>query len=155
MKNSYLSLISILFCTSILYSCNETHTIYPPLSNGKAIDSIKKDELNYPIIHKHLVLAQRAVIRPIYEEVEKDVKAEHKGYLILITLKNEAGNAAYTNIKLEITYFSAQGKEINQEEIVIKKEIKPMQILKVSPKVKRYKNTNYKVRLVSASSTPS
>jgi hypothetical protein len=151
MTNYRFSLIFTLIFIAFFCSCSNTGAkVDQPLSNAAQLDSIKNDEINHPIDHNYLSLAQRAVIRPIYVETERNIKATHKGYLIHIKLKNEAQFITYKDIKVEISYFSDKDVALDKEEIVIKKAIKPGQSLQLSNKVKQYKNTSYKVKLVSA-----
>jgi hypothetical protein len=150
MYNYRFPLFLVSFILILLYSCNNSKTQVPALSQEAKIDSIKKDELDYPIDHNYLTLTQRAVIRPIYVETERNVSAKHEGYLINIKLKNKAQSAIYKDIKVEISYFSDKGIALDKEEVLINKVLNPGQILLVSKKVKRYKNTNYKVKLLSA-----
>ncbi len=154
MKIYRFSAFLTLIITLLLSSCQNNKTQVPTLSSTHKADSIRKDEINNPITHNYLKLAQRAVIRPIYVETERNVKSSHKGYLIHIKLHNLAKSVAYKDIKLEITYFSKEAIAIDKEEIRIKKAVKPSQILQISPKVLRYKNTSYKVKLVEATAMP-
>jgi len=113
-------------------------------------DSLKADELNNPIKNKYLAFTKRAVIRPIYIETEKNTKAIHKGFLIYLSIKNKATMTAYKNVKLLVTYFSNAGTQTGKEEIKVDKLIKPQDSLQITRKVVHYKNTNYKVNILSA-----
>ena len=107
----------------LIFSCNtKDQTIYPPLSGLAKLDSVQKDEINYPVAHQHLELAERAVIRPIYIETEKGKHAQHNGYQIGIKLRNLATATSYKHVKIKITYYGKNREPLNSEEITIKKQ---------------------------------
>jgi hypothetical protein len=151
-----MKMTSLLCCYSFLIlvtalSCSQTESTSKKLNSPAQQNSIRNDEKSFPVEHHYLVLKNRAVIRPIYVETIENVKAVHKGYLIHIELLNKARTTSYKDIKIEITYFSKEKTILNKEYVLIKQLVKSGSALKISKKVLHYKNTNYKVAILSAS----
>lgn len=152
MKNYRCQGLVLLMILVALACNNETKTIEPPLSNLQKIDSIKNNELN-PIKNKYLIFQQRAVIRPVYQEIEKNTSAAHDGYMVSLSLKNNANYTTYGNIEIEINYFSKAAKQSTSEKIILKAPIKPGDSIATTQRIKKYNNTSYSVNLVSAKAT--
>ena len=152
MKNKLimLSLMCALMISSCTNNSKSSQAEKPPQTPEQKKDSLKADEFNNPIKNKYLAFTKRAIIRPIYVETEENIKAVHKGFYIYLSIKNKATMTAYKNVKLQITYFSNAGTQIGKEEIKVDKLIKPQDSLQLARKVIHYKNTNYKVNLLSA-----
>jgi uncharacterized protein YcfL len=153
MKNIRLPLLIIAVYILVCSSCTQQ----PAVSGTNKIlnaeehqDSIRTDELRHPIDHQHLTLVQRALIRPIYVETEKNISVEHKGFQINALLKNTTSMVSYKNVVIEIDYVDKKGISLNKEKITVKRIIMPGDTVKISQKVLKYQNTSYKVKLLTA-----
>lgn len=147
-------LITLLSVATLSFAaCNESQKAAKVEKTSTAeqkSDSIKNDELTNAVKHEHLVFEQRATIRPVYQEIEKDKSAVHDGYVINLRLKNNTKTTTYKDIEIEINYFTNPEKLAGQEKILVKDAVKPGDTLITTRPVKQFKNTSYLVKLIAA-----
>ncbi len=133
------------FFLVIVYSCTNKSSkeiVQSPLD-------IKKDEIKN-VVSKSLISIGRPVIRPVFFEVEKNKKPIQDGFVVYLALKNNAKLTTYEDIKLAIIYIDKTGKKLDQEIIIVNKTLKPGVSLDVENALHDYKQTAYKVILLSA-----
>ena len=112
---------------------------------------IKTDEAEN-VVSKSFISLGRPVIRPTIVEVEKDKKAVQDGFMIYLSVKNQAKLTTYNGIKFQVIYLDKKGNEQNKETITVNKTLKPGDSINFESKLRKYKETAYKVVLLSANS---
>jgi hypothetical protein len=129
----------ILYCltaASMLYACGSDQ-------------SPKRAQPKQRSLDQQLLFVQRPVIRPVYVETEKNAVASHEGFVLHGALKNTT-DSSYRELKLMVSYFSKVGVALDHEEIILKRTLKKQDTIQFDQKIKRYKNTSYQVKLISA-----